>query len=102
MPTQSLADIFNLPIVMPEVGSGTREVIENAFRNKNILIPKSPMVLGSTESIKNFILYSDTFAFLCMHSIRKELKHQSIKIIDIEDFEIPHMVLFYYPTGGPV
>jgi len=32
------------------------------------------MQLGSTESIKSYLLHSDCFAFISVHAVAKELK----------------------------
>ena len=97
--TLNLNELPQLPMVSRETGSGTREVIENAFRNKGVHLPESQTVLGSTESIKNYVLNSDALAFLSVHAIRQELRDRSMKIIDIENFEIPRWFFFISRQG---
>lgn len=97
--TISIKELSGLPIVNRELGSGTREVIENALSEKDVLLSEFHAVLGSTESIKNYILYADAFAFLSVHSIEQELREQLMRIIDIEDLEIPRWFFFITRQG---
>lgn len=92
----SISELKNLPIVIREAGSGTLNIIENAlkekglnFQNMNIQIQ-----LGSTESIKNYLLASNSYAFLSIHSIAKELKNHSFKIVDIQGLSIERTFQF--------
>ena len=98
----SVKELKNLPIVIRESGSGTLNIIENAlkekglnFQNMNIQIQ-----LGSTESIKNYLLASNSYAFLSIHSIAKELKNHSFKIVDIEELRIERTFQFVSLHGN--
>lgn len=83
-------DLTKMNFVIREQGSGTLEVIEHAlkpfelkFSNLNI-----EMQLGSTESIKLYLVNSDCVAFLSIHSIEKELKNKELTILDIKNLNI--------------
>ena len=86
----SMHDLYSLPMVLREKGSGTRAILENVLHQKGIDINKFnvQMELGSTESIKNYLLNSSSFAFLSVHAITKELKNRTLAIVDVLDFEI--------------
>jgi hypothetical protein len=46
------------------------------------------MQLGSTESIKSYLVNSDCVAFLSIHAIAKELKNKELIILDIKNLKI--------------
>lgn len=97
--TISLTGFINLPIVGREVGSGTREVIENALQKHNLSISEYHAVLGSTESIKNYLLNSNVFSILSIHSVEQELKSGQIRIIDVDELEIKRWLFFITRQG---
>ena len=83
-------DLKKMNFLIREQGSGTLEVIEHAlkpfgirFSNLNI-----EMQLGSTESIKSYLLNSDCVAFLSIHSIEKELKNKELTVLDVQNLSI--------------
>lgn len=84
----TLSDLVKLPIIGRELGSGTREVIENALQKHKVRIAQYHTVLGSTESIKNYLLNSQAYAFLSVHSIEQELGGLKLSIIDVNGLEI--------------
>ena len=46
------------------------------------------MQLGSSESIKNYLLHSEAMAFLSISTILQELKNDQLSVIDIKNFSI--------------
>ncbi|REA55237.1 LysR family transcriptional regulator [Dyadobacter luteus] len=96
-------ELSTLPILIRESGSGTAEIIDNhlsalglSYNELNI-----QMQLGSTESIKNYLVFSDTFAFLSIYSIRQELADDRLTIVDVEGLDIQRMFSFVYRQGQP-
>jgi hypothetical protein len=57
------------------------------------------MQLGSSESIKNYLLHSDCMAFLSISTILNELKNNSLTIVDIKNFSIERNFHFILPKG---
>ena len=103
--TITLAEIQQFPLVVREKGSGTLENIEEAFRNKSI-DPTQLLVfmhLGSTESIKNFLVDFDGIGFVSEKSIQKELMLNTLKQLRIEGITIKRQfrtaVLHGYETS---
>ncbi len=97
----NIGDIEKLPLILREQGSGTRTILENAL-DKNELKWKNfniQMELGSTESIKNYLLNSDSFAFLSIHSIARELRDGSLTVVDITGLDIFRTFQFVSPHG---
>ncbi len=97
----------SLPIILREQGSGTRIVIEKTLKENGLDLQDCnvQIELGSTESIKNYLLASDSFAFLSIHSIARELKNNTLTVIEINGLEILRTFQFvglhgnYNPTS---
>ena len=83
-------DLKRMNFVIREQGSGTLEVIEHALKPFGIKfsILNIEMQLGSTESIKSYLLNSDCVAFISIHAIEKELKNKELTILDVQNLSI--------------
>lgn len=93
----TLRELKKLPLILREKGSGTRNIIKDALQNVNVDISQLTieMTLGSTESIKTYLMHSGSYSFLSIHCITDELMNNKLKIIDITSFTIKrvfHMV----------
>jgi DNA-binding transcriptional LysR family regulator len=86
----TLEELKSLRFITREQGSGTLEVIEHALKPFGIKLSQLTieMQLGSTESIKSYLMNSDCVAFISIHAIEKELKNNELVIIDIDNFVI--------------
>jgi len=91
----------NYPILLREPGSGTLDVLAKALKLHHIKLSdlQVEMQLGSTESIKSYLLHSDCLAFLSIHAILKELKSGAFKIIDIKGLNIERPFYFIQSYG---
>lgn len=94
----TIDQLIQLPLVMREEGSGTRKIIEQSLKANQInpINLKIDMILGSSESIKTYLLHSNSFAFLSIHSIAEELRSNKFRIIDIQNLDMQR--LFYFAT----
>jgi DNA-binding transcriptional LysR family regulator len=88
-------DLKQMRFLMREQGSGTLEVIEHALKPFEIKLSQLTveMQLGSTESIKSYLMNSDCVAFMSIHAIQKELYANELAILDIENLTIER---FFY------
>lgn len=86
----SLDDLKLIKFITRERGSGTLEVIEYALKQVGVKITdlQIEMQLGSTESIKSYLLNSDCFAFMSIHAVNKELKNNELIVLDVENLTI--------------
>jgi DNA-binding transcriptional LysR family regulator len=86
----SVNDLKSMKLITRERGSGTLEVIEFALKKANLKLADLhiEMQLGSTESIKSYLLNSDCFAFMSIHAVSKELKNKELIVLDIEKLAI--------------
>jgi len=96
-------ELKNYPLLMREPGSGTLDVIAHALKPHHIKLAdlQTEMQLGSTESIKSYLLHSNCLAFLSIHAILKELKNNECHIIDIKGLSIERPFYFIQPYGQP-
>lgn len=83
-------DLKSMQFVMREQGSGTLEVIEHALKPFSVKLSQLSveMQLGSTESIKSYLMNSDCVAFISIHAIEKELKNNELVILDVNNMVI--------------
>ena len=94
-------ELKKIPLLLREPGSGTLEVIAHALQQHGIGLSqlKTEMQLGSSESIKNYLLNSSCMAFLSVHAVLKELQHKECCIIDVKGLNIERYFYFTLPHG---
>ena len=94
-------ELLKIPLLLREPGSGTLEVIAHALKPFGIKISQlqSEMQLGSTESMKLYLMNSDAMAFLSIHSILKELQNKDCCIIDVKGLQIERHFYFIQQHG---
>jgi len=94
-------DLLQHPILLREPGSGTLEVIAHALKAHQIKLAdlNIEMQLGSTESIKAYLLQGTCLAFLSIHAVLKELKNRECRIIDVKGLQIGRPFYFVQPYG---
>src|SRR5882762_9121235 len=83
-------ELKQIPLLLREPGSGTLEVIAHALKPLGIKLSqlKTEMQLGSTESMKGYLLHSHCMAFLSIHAILQELHNNECRIIDVKGLQI--------------
>ena len=81
----TLQDLLSQPFIMPEAGSGTRELIES-FLLKMGMAPeriKVSMVLGNTELIVRMVQAGMGISFVSKWSVFEGIKDGSIKLLNV-------------------
>lgn len=101
LPALSVADLQMLPLIIREHGSGTLEVIEQAFHANKIDLSSLNITLhlGSTEAIKNFITQYEGIALISKLAITKEMALKHVRQIPIRDFRIQRSFRIVLPDG---
>ncbi|MEO6868830.1 MAG: LysR substrate-binding domain-containing protein [Ginsengibacter sp.] len=96
------AQLTKIPLILREPGSGTLEVIVHSLKAFKIKLRdlNVEMQLSGTESIKSYLLHSDTMAFLSRHSILNELQQNRLRIIDIKGLKIQRSFYFIQNQGA--
>lgn len=99
--TLTIKDLYTINLIFREQGSGTLEFIQNRLRDNGVNINELNTViqLGSSESIKNYLLHSDCMAFLSISTILNELKNNILTVVDIKNFSIERDFHFILPKG---
>lgn len=99
--TIHLKNLYDVELILREKGSGSLEFIQNRLKEKGIVIENLNVVmqLGSSESIKQYLLHSDALAFLSISTILNELKNNQLTIIDVKNFSIERNFHFILPKG---
>ena len=85
-----IKDLYDIDLIVREQGSGTQEFIQNQLKKSGVDLQKLNIImqLGSSESIKNYLLHSEAMAFLSISTILPELKNNRLSVIDIKNFSI--------------
>ena len=85
-----IKDLYDIDLIVREQGSGTQEFIQNQLKKSAVDLQKLNIImqLGSSESIKNYLLHSEAMAFLSISTILPELKNNQLSVIDIKNFSI--------------
>lgn len=81
------ASLQELPLLMREQGSGSREVIEAALRKRNVEV-KPVMSLGSTEAIKNAVIHGLGIAIVSRLTVEHELLSKRLIELSFSDLQI--------------
>ena len=97
----STSELKELPLVLREKGSGTREVLLKFFQLNNLEIEdlNIELELGSSESIKSYLSNGHSGSFLSINTVLKELKYGDFYIIDIENLQIKRDFFFIQQQG---
>jgi DNA-binding transcriptional LysR family regulator len=84
-------DLQQIPLVLREEGSGTLEVIRQLFARHQIPFRdlNTPIHLGSTESIKNFLLDFNGLAIISEKAIQNELYLKTLIKLQVTDIIFP-------------
>ncbi len=94
--TLTTKDLLKLPLVLREKGSGTLAVLLNALKTKGISEKdlQVEMELGSSESVKHYLMHSRAYAFISIHTIIPELTERKLKVVELEDLDIGRTLQF--------
>lgn len=79
--------LVTLPLLMREVGSGSREVVEQALLDRG-LTPQPIMALGSTEALKNAVLHGLGVAIVSRLTVEYELRTGRLSELALSDLRI--------------
>lgn len=96
------SDLPSVPLISREPGSGTRAVVEQAFRKARIPVQTKPsdLVVGDTETIKACVLAGLGIGFLSRWTIQRELANGSLEVIPLPDLRILRSFSWAHGSGG--
>jgi DNA-binding transcriptional LysR family regulator len=88
------------PLIMREVGSGTRWCLERALAEvgKSVRDLRITLELGSNEAIKEAVLQGLGLAFLSTHAVRQEVETKQLHAVRVSDLKLTRdMFLVWNP-----
>ena len=94
-------ELFHLPLVLRERGSGTLDVFERALQQHNIKLSSLQVLMyfGSTESIKLFLEHTDCLGIVSVRSITRELYSGQLRVVEIKGMPMLRDFSFAQPQG---
>jgi DNA-binding transcriptional LysR family regulator len=94
-------ELLQIPLVLREQGSGTLEVIKEAFVRKKIRMEQlnTFIHLGSTESIKNFLRDFEGVAIVSEKAVSTELYLKTLVRIKVNGFSMPRTLRLAFKLG---
>lgn len=94
-------DLLQIPLILREEGSGTLEVIRQYFAQQKILFEdlNTPIHLGSTESIKNFLLDFNGLAIVSEKAVRNELYLKTLVKLQVTGITFPRTFRIAHKIG---
>lgn len=95
-------DLLRIPLVLREKGSGTLEVIQAALVQHGIAFDQlhHPIHLGSTESIKNFLLDFDGLAIVSDRAVQAERALGSLVQLRVAGLGMPRVLRLAFRQGA--
>lgn len=97
----SVEELCTIPMVLRERGSGTLDVLSSALNSCGIKLSDLSVImyLGSTESIKSFLEFSNCLSFMSVKALEKELISGQLKIISIKGLQLKRRFSFIHLQG---
>jgi len=95
-----LKDVLAEPFVLREVGSGTRNVIEQALRERGVAL-RITMELGSTEAIKQVVCAGLGLAIVSEATIALELQAGRLAILEVPELTVERVLTQLHVGGRP-
>jgi DNA-binding transcriptional LysR family regulator len=87
-------ELVDQAVIMREPGSGTRAIVEEAYRRAGLdIVPL--MSVSDTEAIKRMLLSQRALAYVSALSVKDELRRGELTLIEVKDLRIErplHMV----------
>lgn len=101
--TIDLEDLLDQNLILRELGSGTRDILEQALYNRNLSIKdfKRRIEIGNMNAIKELCHNNIGITFMYREAAKKEISRGYLKEIPIRDFNISHPFNFVYLKNCP-
>ncbi len=87
------------PLIMREVGSGTRTAIERYFIEKKNFKLVSTIEMNSVEAIKLSVEAGLGLGIVSLHTLKLELEAKKLKVLDVKGFPIMRKWHIIYRKG---
>ncbi|WP_458121373.1 LysR family transcriptional regulator [Paenibacillus sp. Z6-24] len=94
----TIHDLENLPLIMLSPDTVGRRFVDEVFKTHGIA-PQVMMELSSSEEVKRMVEIDLGAAIISRQSITSELKHGTLVMIPMPEFEVSHPVGLIYKSG---
>lgn len=95
-------DLYQLPLIWRESGSGTRAIVEGAMRKLGVQTKRLlfQYVMADIEAIKTATIHCMGFAFLSRWSVKNELTLGQLRILRIPNLLVRRGFHWVLPSGA--
>jgi molybdate transport repressor ModE-like protein len=95
-------DLYQIPLVWREAGSGTRAVTEAALRKAGIQLKRLTYqyVMADVQAIKTATVHCLGFSFLSRWSVKNELATGQLRILQIPNLNVRRGFFWVLPSGA--
>lgn len=98
----TIDQLFSLPIILREVGSGTRQVIEESMRRNNLNPAQLNVILEleNTESIKSAVESGMGISIISKAAVQKELTLKTLNRLFIKELNLNRSLYSIYDSNN--
>ena len=95
-------DLYRLPLIWREQGSGTRAVVEEAMRKLGVQVRRLAYqyVMADIEAIKTATIHCMGLSFLSRWSVKNELALGQLRVVGISDLVVRRGFYWVLPSGA--
>jgi molybdate transport repressor ModE-like protein len=98
----SVQDLYKIPLIWREAGSGTRAVVEAALRKVGIQTRRFAYqyTIADIQAIKTAVIYCLGLAFLSRWSVKEELASGKLRAVQIANLVVRRGFYWVLPSGA--
>jgi molybdate transport repressor ModE-like protein len=98
----SVQDLYKIPLIWRESGSGTRAVVETALRKLGIQTKRLAYqyVIADIQAIKTAVIHCLGLAFLSRWSVKEELSLGKLRAVQIANLLVRRGFYWVLPSGA--
>lgn len=98
----SLTELLKETIVVREMRSGGREILERSLEGKNLALSdfRNVMEASNIQAIKTFVEEGCGIAFLYASAAEQEIAEGKLRRIKLKDFQLWHDIMFIWRKGS--
>jgi DNA-binding transcriptional LysR family regulator len=95
-------DLYRIPLIWREAGSGTRAVVETALRKSGVQIRRLTYqyMMADVQAIKTAIIRCLGFSFLSRWSVKDEVAAGQLRIVNIAGLTVRRGFFWVLPSGA--
>jgi len=95
----SAHELATATLAMREVGSGTRDTLEQALRRVGETMPGGAGGLGSTVAVKNTVRAGRHVAVLSQHAVTDEIARGTLHRVEVDGVDLRRELRLVWPRG---